>query len=72
MEWYPNIQEIIEKAEKAGKHKEAKIIKDFLDNEIMTLDGHAWFVGKMPKELAEKRKKDREAFNSRYLQEIKD
>lgn len=71
MEWYPNIQEIIEKAEKAGKHKEAKIIKDFLDNEIMTLDGHAWFVGKMPPELAAKRKKEREAFNSRYLQEIK-
>jgi len=37
----------------------------------MTLDGHAWFVGKMPKELAEKRKKEREAFNKRYLQEIK-
>jgi hypothetical protein len=72
MEWLPNIKEIIEKAEKDGKHKKAKIIKDYLDNEIMTLDGHAWFVGKMPKELAEKRKKDREAFNSRYLQEIKD
>ncbi len=71
MEWYPNIIEIIEKAEKAGKHKEAKKVKDYLDNEIMTLDGHAWFVGKMPKELAEKRKKEREAFNKRYLQEIK-
>ena len=71
MEWVPNIKEIIEKAEKAGNHKGAKKIKDYLDNEIMTLDGHAWFVGKMPKELAEQRKKDRDAFNNRYLQEIK-
>ncbi len=71
MEWIPNIKEIIEKAEKAGKHEQAKKIKDFLDNEIMTLDGHAWFVGKMPKELAEQRRKEREAFNQRYLQEIK-
>ena len=71
MEWVPSIKEIIEKAEKAGKHKEAKVIKNYLDNEIMTLDGHEWFVGKMPKELEAQRKKDREAFNGRYLQDIK-
>ena len=71
MEWVPSIKEIVEKAEKAGKHKEAKVIKDYLDNEIMTLDGHEWFVGKMPKALAEQRKKDREAFNGRYLQDTK-
>ena len=71
MEWVPSIKEIIEKAEKAGKHKQAKVIKNYLDNEIMTLDGHAWFVGKMPKALADQRKKDREAFNGRYLQDIK-
>ncbi len=71
MEWVPSIKEIIEKAEKAGKHKQAKKIQDYLDNEIMTLDGHEWFVGKMPKALADQRKKDREAFNGRYLQDMK-
>jgi hypothetical protein len=71
MEWLPNIREIIEKAEKNGQHKKAKIIEDYLDNEIMTLDGHAWFVGRMPPELAAKRKEEREAFNSRYLQDKK-
>ena len=71
MEWVPSIKEIIEKAEKAGNHKGAKKIQDYLDNEIMTLDGHEWFVGKMPKALAEQRKKDREDFNGRYLQDMK-
>ena len=71
MEWVPNIKEIIEKAEKAGKHKEAKVIKNYLDNEIMTLDGHQWFVGKMPKQLEAQRKKERESFNQRYLQDTK-
>lgn len=71
MEWVPNIKEIIEKAEKAGKHKEAKVIKNYLDNEIMTLDGHEWFVGKMPKQLEAQRKKERESFNQRYLQDTK-
>ncbi|MCK5830706.1 MAG: hypothetical protein KAH20_10430 [Methylococcales bacterium] len=71
MEWVPSIKEIIEKAEKAGKHKEAKVIKDYLDNKIMTLDGHEWFVGKMPKALEAQRKKERESFNNRYLQDIK-
>ena len=71
MEWVPNIKEIIEKAEKAGKHKEAKVIKNYLDNEIMTLDGHEWFVGKMPKQLEDQRKKERDSFNQRYLQDTK-
>ena len=67
MEMVPEVREIIEKAEKAGKHEGAKKLKAALD-EILNSSDHRWFIGKMPPEEAAKRKAEAEAFKKRYTQ----
>ncbi len=66
-EMVPEVREVIEKAEKAGKHEGAKKLKAALD-EVLNSENHRWYIGKMPEEEAAKRKAQAEAFKKRYAQ----
>ncbi|HLF97510.1 MAG TPA: multiheme c-type cytochrome [Methylococcaceae bacterium] len=69
--WYtemvPEVQELIEKSEKAGKHEGAQKLKAALD-EILNSPDHRWFIGKMPEDEKARRKAQMEEFKQRYLQ----
>ena len=70
MEFVPEMREMIEKAEHEGNRAQAEKVGTLL-NEILENPDHAWFVGKLPPEIAQKRKAARAAFKARYLQEDK-
>lgn len=63
----PEIRELIEKAEKKGNQDGANKVQALLD-EILESPNHRWYIGKMPKEEAAKRKASMDEFKKRYLQ----
>ncbi|RLD52901.1 MAG: hydroxylamine oxidoreductase [Bacteroidetes bacterium] len=70
--WYtkivPEIKEIIAKAKRTGKSKQAIEVENAL-NEILNSDMHKWYVGKMSSEEVQKRKESAAKYRERYSNE---
>ncbi|WP_028864052.1 multiheme c-type cytochrome [Psychromonas aquimarina] len=67
MELIPEFEEILHKAEVAGKKEQAEAGRKMLE-EVLSRPEHAWFTGKEPEEVKAARKKAQKEFQRRYLQ----
>lgn len=64
-ELIPQAKELAHKAELAGNKAAAERLNKKID-EILNMEEHRWFIGKMPKDEAERRAKATEQFQKRY------
>ena len=70
MEFVPQLREVIQKAEQSGnpaKVEAARKVAVELD-QVLNSENHRWFLGKMPQEERDARKKASEEFRKRYAQ----
>lgn len=67
MELIPQYEEVLHKAEKAGKTELAAEGRKLLE-EVLSRPEHAWFTGKEPESVKAARKAAQKAFKSRYVQ----
>ena len=67
MELIPQYEEVLHKAEKAGKTELATEGRKLLE-EVLSRPEHAWFTGKEPEKVKAARKAAQKAFKSRYVQ----
>ncbi|TAA45765.1 multiheme c-type cytochrome [Corallincola spongiicola] len=70
VEMVPQYLEVVEKAEHAGKKEQAAEARKLLD-EILSRPEHAWFSGKEPADIKQKRQEAQKAFKQRYQSESK-
>lgn len=67
-EFIPEVEELIEKAEKSGNIKGAAATKKVVD-EVLNNPDHLWYLGKEPADITAKRKEAAQRFKERYLKD---